>query len=221
MKIEIGDHLVSPRCGYTHHGIYIGDGNVIHYGGYAKTKSHGVIVIASLQEFSDSNPVRIRFHGSRMYSHEESVQRAYTRLGEDWYNVLLNNCEHFVYWCIFGLPVSRQANNLILCALACTVLAKKAAREKVTEIIAPTIIDTVLHGRRIADEAGIALEVTKARVIYAGAASGLTGLTNGLVGVAASGMSLGAVAIVVPFASIATSVALTCLVGYGVSKLFD
>lgn len=28
-----GDHLKSSRGLYTHHGIYVGDGNVIHYSG--------------------------------------------------------------------------------------------------------------------------------------------------------------------------------------------
>ncbi|WP_439839782.1 lecithin retinol acyltransferase family protein [Aeromonas caviae] len=26
-----GDHLVSPRAGYQHHGLYLGDHQVIHY----------------------------------------------------------------------------------------------------------------------------------------------------------------------------------------------
>ncbi|WMX36652.1 lecithin retinol acyltransferase family protein [Aeromonas caviae] len=28
-----GDHLVSPRAGYQHHGLYLGDHQVIHYQG--------------------------------------------------------------------------------------------------------------------------------------------------------------------------------------------
>ena len=28
-----GSHLISPRRGYTHHGIYVGDGKVVHYAG--------------------------------------------------------------------------------------------------------------------------------------------------------------------------------------------
>jgi cell wall-associated NlpC family hydrolase len=30
---QSGDHLVSPRTGYQHHGLYLGDHQVIHYQG--------------------------------------------------------------------------------------------------------------------------------------------------------------------------------------------
>src|SRR5438445_1741992 len=29
-----GAHLVTLRCGYCHHGIYVGDRKVVHYAGY-------------------------------------------------------------------------------------------------------------------------------------------------------------------------------------------
>ena len=28
---SLGAHLISPRNGYSHHGIYVGSGRVIHY----------------------------------------------------------------------------------------------------------------------------------------------------------------------------------------------
>ncbi|EFL5564207.1 hydrolase, partial [Escherichia coli] len=31
--IILGAHLSSDRPGYTHHGIYVGNGKVIHYSG--------------------------------------------------------------------------------------------------------------------------------------------------------------------------------------------
>lgn len=36
------------------------------------------------------------------------------RLGENHYNLLTRNCEHFVNWCIEGIESSRQVDNLIL-----------------------------------------------------------------------------------------------------------
>jgi hypothetical protein len=39
------------------------------------------------------------------------VNRAKTRLGEDKYDVQLNNCEHFCTWAITGNSVSEQVNN--------------------------------------------------------------------------------------------------------------
>jgi len=30
-----GSHIVTPRLGYRHHGLYCGDGKVIHFSGMA------------------------------------------------------------------------------------------------------------------------------------------------------------------------------------------
>jgi hypothetical protein len=40
------------------------------------------------------------------------VHRARARLGEDRYNVLTNNCEHFCEWCVRGEPRSDQVDGL-------------------------------------------------------------------------------------------------------------
>ena len=29
--MQAGDHLISPRPGFTHHGLYVGNNEVIHY----------------------------------------------------------------------------------------------------------------------------------------------------------------------------------------------
>ena len=36
-QIPLGAHLVTPRCGYTHHGIHVGDGQVVHYMGLSSS----------------------------------------------------------------------------------------------------------------------------------------------------------------------------------------
>ena len=221
MKIEIGDHLVSPRCGYTHHGLYVGNGNVIHYGGYSKIKSDGVIMITSLADFSQDNSVRVRQHISRVFSHEESVERAQTRLGEDWYNVLLNNCEHFVTWCIYGLPNSRQVNNLILCAIGYKVLKRKAATKAIAAMPIPTFINSSIVGKRTADFANLAASASSSSLVSASSATGLTSLASGLSFSAVGGVLVGATSIAGPIVPLAAVVAAGYLVEYGVSKLFD
>lgn len=114
--MNIGDHLVTPRTGYTHHGIYIGNGDVIHYSGFANGQSTGTICITSVKAFANGHDVSVREHFFRRYDVTESVERAHSRLGEDWYNVLINNCEHFVNWCVNGLHSSDQVNSLIAAA---------------------------------------------------------------------------------------------------------
>jgi Lecithin retinol acyltransferase len=41
--LEPGAHLTSPRRGYLHHGIYVGAGRVIHYGGFNRPFRRGPI----------------------------------------------------------------------------------------------------------------------------------------------------------------------------------
>ena len=48
-----------------------------------------------------------------LYSPEETVERAKSRLGERAYNLLLNNCEHFAIWCKTGKSESTQVQNFI------------------------------------------------------------------------------------------------------------
>ena len=131
--MEKGDHLISARIGYSHHGIYIGRNKVIHYSGSSLGRNaKGVIEIVDLETFCQSNGYTIQTYPFRTYSREISIDRAKSRLGEDWYNVLLNNCEHFVTWCIQGVHHSQQTSELIDAAVlsvvpACLIAAKVIA----------------------------------------------------------------------------------------------
>ena len=48
-----------------------------------------------------------------LYSPEETVSRAKSRLGERGYNLLWNNCEHYAIWCKTGLHESHQVQALL------------------------------------------------------------------------------------------------------------
>lgn len=50
-NLAAGDHLVSSRIFYAHHGIYLGEGKVIHYAGWANGLRAGKIEITSLADF--------------------------------------------------------------------------------------------------------------------------------------------------------------------------
>lgn len=106
----MGEHLISPRSAYTHHGIYTGNGNVIHYSGLADglNLAGGVIEETSLETFSTGNGFTIKTHPNPRFSGEAAVKRARSRLGETQYNLLSNNCEHFCEWCINGEHRSEQ-----------------------------------------------------------------------------------------------------------------
>lgn len=71
-----GDHVYVGRVGYTHHGIDVGDGRVIHYSGEpGKSKARATIRYATLEEFADGGEVKVRKYGKR-FSPDETVERA-------------------------------------------------------------------------------------------------------------------------------------------------
>jgi hypothetical protein len=92
--LEKADHLYVHRGVYSHHGLYLGNGQVIHY-------SEGRVRTDSLEVFSKGAGIEVIYSEMR-YSADEVIRRAYSRLGESKYNLLFNNCEHFVNWCRNG-----------------------------------------------------------------------------------------------------------------------
>lgn len=109
--IEIGAHLISSRIGYTHHGIYVGNGRVVHYSGLSDGLNDGAVEEVSLEEFTGENSYSVKEHKNSKYDSYSIVQRARSRIGEDYYCVFSNNCEHFCEWCINDNHNSGQVDN--------------------------------------------------------------------------------------------------------------
>ena len=95
--------LVGVPGVYEHHGIDCGDNTVIHY------YKEGKATVAR-------TPLRIFARGGRVFIKHQTVaflppivvQRAESRLGEQKYDLLTNNCEHFANWCKTGRQESEQ-----------------------------------------------------------------------------------------------------------------
>ena len=104
-------HLVTPRALYSHHGIYVGQGRVIHYAGLANGFRSGPVEEISLQQFAYGRRVWIR-QDARRFDRSEVVQRARSRLGERCYRILTNNCEHFCVWALRDEYFSEQVERL-------------------------------------------------------------------------------------------------------------
>jgi hypothetical protein len=107
---EIGDHLISRRPGFMHHGIYLGSERVIHYGGNSVPGVRAKVEEIPLARFAGTNGYAVVPYKKRWFGREESVRRARTRLGEDLYCAVSNNCQHFVEWCIMGIHKSGQVS---------------------------------------------------------------------------------------------------------------
>jgi len=113
----LGSHLVTPRGIYSHHGIYVGNEQVIHYGGLAHGVRSGPVEEVSLAHFAQGRKIRVR-HDPPQFDRLEVVERARSRLGECNYRLLTNNCEHFCAWALQGESYSRQVEFLPMQLLA-------------------------------------------------------------------------------------------------------
>lgn len=119
--LPLGAHLVTERNGYEHHGIYVGNGQVIHYAGFSRRQRRGPVERISIHCFACGYTVTIKCDASPCYDGAEIARRAGSRLGESNYRLLTNNCEHFCSWCLFGECRSAQVD-------ACLKSPVRAAR---------------------------------------------------------------------------------------------
>lgn len=106
--LKVGDHLIVSRTLYTHHGIYAGDGHVIHYSGLSNGLKSGPVTYDTLDTFSAGEKIKVRHYSSPAYPGRDAIIRAESRLGESKYDVHSNNCEDFCAWAITGKHGSQQ-----------------------------------------------------------------------------------------------------------------
>lgn len=122
----LGSHLVTPRLGFAHHGIYVGGDRVIHYGVLAYQLHRGPVEEVTLASFAQGRAVWIRFRSGVTFTPQEVIRRARSRVGEDRYRLLSNNCEHFCEWCLRDEQRSYQIERLLLLPLRLTRLVSEA-----------------------------------------------------------------------------------------------
>jgi hypothetical protein len=108
-----GAHLVAPWRGFAHHGVYVGGGRIVHYNAMVYELRRRPIEETSMAEFSEGRPVFIVSHAESVDDVEEVIRRARSRVGEDRYHLLKNNCEHFAEWCLHGVERSFQVESAL------------------------------------------------------------------------------------------------------------
>src|SRR5262245_47751857 len=110
--LPLGAHLVTPRWGFTHHGVYVGNGRVIHYAGLRRLLLGGLVEEVTIERFAKRYGLAIKDTVAAVFGGESSVARARRRLGESRYRLFGNNCEHFAEWCTTGVSRSSQVEGL-------------------------------------------------------------------------------------------------------------
>lgn len=105
--------LVFPECE--------GDPTKIKISGSKRNFIGGYSFVAN--EHSNESLIDVLLYISRLknqnaeyhlYSPEETIKRAESKLGEREYNLFFNNCEYYAIWCKTGLWESHQIEGLVL-----------------------------------------------------------------------------------------------------------
>jgi hypothetical protein len=131
--LEVERLLAGTAVVYTHHGIDMGDGSVIHARptDFANPFGGGAVVQTSWAEFAAGRPVKIVPFAAARYSAPEIAARAASQVGRPGYCPLVHNCEHFVTWCATGEHASRQVEILTSRAQAAATRAAAAITARV------------------------------------------------------------------------------------------
>lgn len=131
--LQAGDIIGVKRFLYSHYAVFVGDGKVIHYSGdggdFKGTKRirYGTMgeFLGNKKEFFElvfsenhQKPEKEKRYETQnekyhLFTPEETVERAKSRLGETKYNLALNNCEHFAIWCKTGVSESYQVKAVL------------------------------------------------------------------------------------------------------------
>ncbi|MBE9178428.1 lecithin retinol acyltransferase family protein [Oculatella sp. LEGE 06141] len=103
-------YVMRPLMGmdgvYEHHGIDCGDGTVIHY----RKTDVATVARTSIASFANGQPIYVK-RPAVAFIPDVVIERAESRLGEQTYNLVFNNCEHFANWCKTGRSESQQLAN--------------------------------------------------------------------------------------------------------------
>lgn len=100
-------HFLNIEGVYQHHGIDCGDGTVIHY-----RKPSAIIERTSMATLAGSSSIYVKSYQTSFIP-DVVIRRAESRLGEQKYNLLFNNCEHFANWCKTGVSYSQQVVDFV------------------------------------------------------------------------------------------------------------
>ncbi|XP_056587721.1 lecithin retinol acyltransferase a [Triplophysa dalaica] len=137
-----GDLLEVPRTLFTHYGIYLGENRVAHLmpdimpvltnnkqlikpvvtnkrlilGCIYKIAS---VRVDSVEDFAYGAQILVNDMDMQIkclaLANEDVARRAEKLIGSIRYSLLWNNCEHFVTYCRYGTPVSRQTERFCSC----------------------------------------------------------------------------------------------------------
>ena len=116
---KMGDIIrVSIGKNMHHYGIYVSDSEVIQYGNgndIFNSKENVVVNVTTIDSFLNGKFLEVREYSFleklKKNSKEKIIDLAKSRIGEAKYDILNNNCEHFVNECVFNKHESLEAEK--------------------------------------------------------------------------------------------------------------
>ena len=79
-----GTHLTTPRCGYRHHGLYVGDGRVLHYRGLSRLWRRGPVEEVSLAHFEGGHGYTLHSIGRYVDYNDKTI---HTNIVEGYFSI--------------------------------------------------------------------------------------------------------------------------------------
>lgn len=165
-QLTPGDHLVASHPDSLCHGMLVDNNQVIYCQAADANHQANHLAITSLEAFCQGHPVQIKEHAHRLFSREESVARAYARLGELNPGQPFANGEQFMSWCTDG---PRCSSNLVPTVVA-SVVASEVARHtlgKTATATAAGIAATTLTAATTSSTATTAVMASAAGIVSA------------------------------------------------------
>ena len=115
-----GDIVRTKVTFYYHYGIYVSDERIIQFGlpdSVTQNAADVSVLESDIQTFARGGDVETgvpdKSERAQMRSADEAVRIAEGMLGSKGYDILHNNCEHFVNFCVFGESRSCFLDNFV------------------------------------------------------------------------------------------------------------
>ncbi len=103
---------------YHHYGIFIDENRIVQFGGPDNTgidPEQIEVIVTDVYAFLNGGDLETaileRDEKKSRRTPKQAVEIALSRVGERGYNILHNNCEHFVNECVFGTAKSDFLEN--------------------------------------------------------------------------------------------------------------
>ena len=115
-----GAHIRVKCDQYFHHGIYIGNNEVVQFGlpyeVYSDPKQVRVLRSPLTDFCEDITTIEVyQFTIEELNEKkpdEKIIEEALSHVGEGGYSIIRNNCEHFANKCVFGVCKSNQIDEV-------------------------------------------------------------------------------------------------------------